>query len=214
MEMFLTLVSGIAWMIVYEECIRIGFKEKTYCMPFWALGLNFSWELINFVGEIMFKWHGPTTGMTLVQVAVNGFWACLDVVILYTYFKYGRKEWEDTPQERWFVPWSVLGLVCCFALQIVFIVEFGGELASEYSAFLQNLVMSILFIDMLWKRGSLEGQSVLLAVAKWLGTLAPTILMGVITYDALVLACGIFCSVFDLIYIGMLVQKKRAPAQS
>ena len=96
----------------------------------------------------------------------------------------------------------------------MFIVEFGGALVSEYSAFLQNLVMSILFIDMLWKRDSLEGQSVLLAVAKWLVTLAPTILMGVITYDALVLVCGIFCSVFDLIYIGMLVQKKRELSRS
>ena len=132
--------------------------------------------------------------------------------ILYTYFKFGKKEWKNKPQKHWFIPWSILGLVCCFTLQIVFIVEFGGEMASEYSAFLQNLLMSILFIDMLWKRGSLEGQSILLAVSKWLGTLAPTILMGILTYNALVLVCGIFCSLFDLLYIGMLIQKKRQMA--
>ena len=212
MDLFLTLVSGIAWMIVYEECIRLGFRDKTYAMPFFALGLNFSWELINFIGEILFKWHGETVGMTAVQVAVNGFWAVLDIVILVTYFKYGIREWYSSLDRKWFVPWSVLGLICCFALQIVFIVEFGGYLAAQYSAFLQNLAMSILFIDMYERRGSMKGQSVLLAISKWLGTLAPTILMGIITYDALVLVCGIFCSVFDIIYICILVGNKKQAA--
>ena len=46
METFLTILSGIGWIIVYEECIRLGFKQKTFAMPFFALGLNFAWELI------------------------------------------------------------------------------------------------------------------------------------------------------------------------
>ncbi|WP_439712170.1 hypothetical protein [Butyricicoccus sp.] len=209
MELFLTLLSGIGWMIVYEECIRLGFRDKTYSMPFYALGLNFSWELINFVGEIMFHWHGALEGMTLIQTAVNGFWAGLDVVILFTYVKFGRKKWEQHAPGNWFVPWTILGLICCFALQIIFIVQFGGVAAAEYSAFLQNLLMSILFIDMYWKRGSMEGQSILLAVAKWIGTLAPTILMGCISFHPYVLCCGIFCSVFDLIYIALLLRHHK-----
>lgn len=212
MELFLTLVSGIGWMIVYEECIRLGFRDRSYAMPFWALGLNFAWETINFVGELLFKWHGPTVGMTLVQTAVNGFWACLDVVILYTYLKFGKKEWSGKAEEKWFTPWTILGLICCFALQIVFIVEFGGVNAAKYSAFLQNLLMSVLFIDMYRKRGSMEGQSVLLAVSKWLGTLAPTIQNGILSYNALVLVTGIFCSVFDLIYIGFLLRHRKREA--
>lgn len=36
MTLFLTLVSGIAWTIVYIECIRLGFKEKAYSMPLFA----------------------------------------------------------------------------------------------------------------------------------------------------------------------------------
>lgn len=208
MDLFLTLLSGIGWMIVYEECIRLGFKDKTYSMPFFALGLNFAWESINFIGEIMFNWHGAMEGLTLAQTVVNGFWAGLDVIILYTYFKYGKKHWNKNTSEKWFVPWSVLGIVCCFALQIAFIIEFDGVLAAQYAAFLQNLLMSILFIDMHIKRGSMEGQSLLLAAAKWIGTLAPTILFGMINYNALVLVCGIFCSVFDLIYIGLLIREK------
>lgn len=209
MDMFLTILSGVSWMIVYEECIRLGFREKTYSMPFFALGLNFAWELIYFAGEFIFHWHGPMVGMDLVQAIVNGFWAGLDVIILYTYFKFGSKEWEKHAPKQWFIPWAVWGLVCCFALQIVFIVQFGGVRAAEYSAFLQNLLMSILFIDLFWKRGSMEGQSLLLATAKWIGTLAPTILMGWMSFNPYVLCCGIFCSVFDLIYIGMLIKHKK-----
>lgn len=82
-------------------------------------------------------------------------------------------------------------------------------MAAEYSAFLQNLLMSVLFITMFAKRGDLRGQSVLLVAAKWLGTLAPTILMGIISFNALVLVCGIFCSIFDIIYIVLLVQRKK-----
>lgn len=209
MNIFLTLLSGIGWMIVYEECIRLGFRDKTYSMPFFALGLNFAWEFLNFFGEIMFNWHGPMVGMTLIQTAVNGFWAGLDIIILITYFKYGKKEWPKNAKEIWFTPWSILGIICCFALQIVFIVEFDGVLAAQYSAFIQNLIMSILFIGLYIKRGSMEGQSLLLAVAKWIGTLAPTILFGFIEYNALVIVFGLFCSVFDLIYIWLLLQHKK-----
>lgn len=209
MDIFLTLLSGVGWMIVYEECIRLGFKQKTYAMPFFALGLNIAWESIYTVEDIFFGAHGELTGMTLAQAIVNAFWVCLDVAILVSYFLYGKKEWPATVNKNLFYPWAILGLVCCYALQFIFIAEFGAEMAAQYSAFLQNLLMSILFIVMYAKRGSMEGQSILLAVAKWIGTLAPTILMGIMTYNVIVLVTGIFCSVFDIIYIVLLVLEKR-----
>jgi hypothetical protein len=45
MEDFLTLVSGIAWTLVYIDAIRVGFKDKSYAMPLFALALNLGWEL-------------------------------------------------------------------------------------------------------------------------------------------------------------------------
>lgn len=210
MTFFLTLISGIGWMIVYEECIRLGFKEKTYAMPFWALGLNFAWELIYTVADILYEAHGPLIGMNLAQVVVNAIWVCMDLVILFTYFRYGKKEWADISSQKWFYPWSILGIVCCFMLQGVFIKEFGFIMAAQYSAFLQNLLMSVLFIHMHRIRRGRSGQSLLLAVSKWIGTLAPTILMGVIHYNAMVLVCGILCSVFDILYIAMLLLDKNS----
>nr|WP_200803587.1 hypothetical protein [Hespellia stercorisuis] len=196
-------------MIVYEECIRLGIKQKTYAMPFWALALNLTWEAIYSYSDIFLGAHGPLEGITIAQAVVNVFWVCLDCVILYTYFKYGKKEWPQKISGKLFVPWSLLVLVCSAVLQLAFIKEFGFFLAAEYSAFLQNLLMSVLFIHLFISRKSMEGQSLLLAVAKWIGTLAPTILMGVIQFNIVVLTVGLFCSVFDIIYIILLLKERK-----
>lgn len=210
METLLTLLSGIGWIIVYEECIRLGFKHKTYSMPLWALGLNFAWETIYSFSDIFLNAHGPLDDtMTLVQVIANVIWAFLDIIILYTYFKHGKKEITHPFEQKYFVPWTFLVVACCFILQIAFILEFDFVMAAQYSAFLQNLMMSVLFIQMYFKRNSLEGQSLLLAIAKWIGTLAPTLIMGVMTFNIVVLICGIFCSIFDLIYIYLIATHNK-----
>ena len=74
--------------------------------------------------------------------------------------------------------------------------------------------MSILFIGMFFKRGGSEGQSLSLAINKWIGTLAPTILYGILGEGGfphgsfLILISGMFCSVFDLIYIRLLTRSQ------
>jgi hypothetical protein len=44
MALFLTVLSGLAWTIVYAEGIRLGFRDRTYAIPLAALGLNFAWS--------------------------------------------------------------------------------------------------------------------------------------------------------------------------
>lgn len=99
-------------------------------MPFWALGLNFSWELLYTLSDIFLQAHGPLTGMTLVQTIANAAWVCLDVVILSTYFLYGKEEWSGVIAKKWFAPWSILGIICCFAQgnDLLISVECLGEL--------------------------------------------------------------------------------------
>jgi hypothetical protein len=224
-KIVLTIISGVCWTIVYIDGIRIGFRDKSYAIPFYALALNFAWELL-------YTYFGFRTNGVTVQNVFNAVWFCFDVGILYTYFKFGRKyfPWGSSnnpgkesgvkpPHSKWaFVAWSILGIITAFAVQYAFRREFGVSKAAAYSAFPQNLVMSILFIGMLAQRGSREGQSVTIAVNKWLGTLAPTILYGAIGEGGfprgsfLILTVGILCSVFDVIYIWLLAKTnaKRA----
>uniref|UniRef100_A0AAU2JS98 Uncharacterized protein n=1 Tax=Streptomyces sp. NBC_00049 TaxID=2903617 RepID=A0AAU2JS98_9ACTN len=200
MDLMLTLVSGLAWTIVYVEAIRVGLRDRTYAMPVAALALNFAWESIYAVRDVM-------TGLS-AQGVVNVVWAVADVVIVSTYLRFGRAELPRFVTRPMFAAWSVLIFGTGFAVQGLFLAHFGAHDATRYSAFLQNLLMSGLFIGLFAARQGPRGQSLTIAVAKWLGTLAPTVLFGVIEDAPFILGLGILCSVFDLAYIGLLLQAR------
>jgi hypothetical protein len=202
--LLLTALSGLAWTIVYIESIRVGFRQKTYAMPIAALGLNIAWEWTYAVRDL-------SSDAGQLQAWVNLIWALADVVILFTFFRYGPSEFPRFVSRRLFVTAGVVVIVTSFLVQWLFIAEFGtaGNKAAQYSAFLQNLFMSGLFIAMFVARRGPRGQSMIIAVAKWIGTLAPTILFGFIDGSAFVIGIGLLCSVFDLAYVGLLVWAKR-----
>ena len=224
-KLILTIISGVCWTIVYIDGIRIGFRDKSYAIPFYALALNLAWEAL-------YTYHGFRINGVDTQNIFNAAWLTFDLGILYTYFKFGRKHFPATgsPAKRElryesgagpnskgaFIGWSVLGLLTAFAIQYAVIREFGVAKGAAYAAFPQNLMMSILFIAMFARRGSREGQSLLIAVSKWVGTLAPTILFGVIGQGGfprgsfLILTIGLFCSIFDVIYIWLVAKAKPA----
>ena len=196
MILFLTIVSGVAWTVVYAEAIRLGFRERTYAIPAAALALNFAWEAIYAARSV-------ATGIS-AQGVFNIVWGLADVLIVYTFLRFGRAELPPRVTRPLFLVWTVLLAITSFAVQLLFVAEFGWDDASKYAAFLQNLLMSGLFIAMFVSRGSGRGQSLVIAVAKWVGTLAPTILYGGYGNSALILGLGALCSLFDLAYIALL----------
>lgn len=198
MDLFLTLISGVAWTVVYVEAIRVGLRDRTYAMPVAALALNFAWESTYAVREF-------TVGVS-AQGIVNVVWALADIVIVYSYLRYGRAELPGFVTRPLFAFWSVLLFASAFAVQWLFLAHFGHHDSSRYAAFLQNLLMSGLFIAFYASRRGPLGQSLVIAVAKWLGTLAPTILFGVIEDAPFILGLGLLCSVFDLAYIALLAR--------
>ena len=203
MDPFLTAISGLAWTIVYINSIWIGFRHKTYAIPMAALALNFAWESTYAV-------HDLTASVSL-QGLVDLVWALADAAIVYTFFAFGRAEFPRFVTRPMFTAWGVLVFGASYAVQWLFIAQFGVSDAARYSAFLQNLLMSGLFIAMLVARRGLRGQTLTIAIAKWLGTLAPTILIGVLGNSPFILGIGIMCSVFDVAYIGLVVWVKTHP---
>jgi hypothetical protein len=204
--LLLTALSGIAWTIVYIDSIRVGFKQKTYAMPIAALGLNIAWEWTYAVRDL-------TGGDPQLQAWVNLIWALADVAILTTFFRYGRSEFPGFVSRPLFVTGGIVIIMTSFLIQWLFIAEFPlGMKAAEYSAFLQNLLMSGLFIAMFVARRGPRGQTLLIAIAKWIGTLAPTILLGFIPGALFIIGVGLLCSVFDLAYIALLIWAKRDPS--
>lgn len=203
MDFALTALSGVAWTIVYIEAIRLGFAQKTYAMPIAALGLNIAWEWL-------YAFHGFATAPGALQTWVNLVWGLGDCVILFTYFRFGRREFPQLTERlgSWaYIAWGIAMVVTAAIVQWLFTVQFGfdGSRAAAYSAFLQNLLMSGLFIGMFVARGGSRGQSLVIAFAKWIGTLAPTIQLGWVDGAwPFVVGIGLLCSAFDLTYIALL----------
>lgn len=91
--------------------------------------------------------------------------------------------------------------------------EFSGYLGAQHAAFVQNLMMSVLFIQMLKKRNSTEGQSIVIAPAQMIGTLAPTAMVFLADSSNLIVTLGLVIAVFDIIYIYLLaMERKKSPA--
>ena len=204
----LIIISGVCWSAVYVDSIRTGFKQKTYCMPLFALGLNIAWEGIYAYTDLFIR------GDIGAQAIANTAWFLLDIFIVVSYLKFGKEEMEGELGKKFFLPWTVLVLASCFALQILFMVEFGDVEGEKYSAFLQNIAMSIAYLYMLNRRKSSKGQTMLIAVCKCIGTLTPTI-FGTIEGNTFILVTGVICFIFDLIYIFFLhhvMQKEKAAA--
>jgi hypothetical protein len=201
MILFLTILSGMAWTVVYAEAIRLGFRQRTYAIPAAALALNFAWEAI-------YASRSVATGIS-AQGVFNIVWGLADILIVYTFLRFGRAELPSWVTRRLFLAWAALLGGTSFAVQLLFVAEFGWDDATKYAAFLQNLLMSGLFIAMFVSRGSARGQSPVIAVAKWIGTLAPTIVYGGYGNSPLILGVGALCSVFDLTYIALLWRVRR-----
>lgn len=201
----LILLSGIAWTTVYAEAIRLGFRQRTYAIPAAALALNIAWEWQYAVIAL--------SGTPGLQGYVNLLWGVADLVIVYTFLRFGYAEFSARLSRGEFFAGSAGLLAAAVTVQLLFLAEFGDRQGAIYSAFLQNLLMSGLFIAMFLARGGSRGQSLTIAVAKWIGTLAPTIQWGLLSFSPFVLGVGLACSVIDLAYIGLVLRdRRRGPA--
>ncbi len=210
-KLILVVLSGLAWTLVYIGVIHRGRKDHVHGMPLFALGLNFAWEsLYSIDGFFIHK-----ANMIMAQNVANAVWCLFDIIILIQFFKYGKEDLpgsDDPKVTKWFIPYALLALAACYAAQFAFYLHVpDGVLASQYSAFAQNAIMSVAFLTMFMRRHDAKGQSLTIAIAKWIGTLAPTILGAFIEGPNIyILLTGIICFVYDLIYIVVLaVEKKR-----
>ena len=198
----LLLSSGIFWTITYLLIIIQGYRDQTYGMPVAALCANLSWEFI-------FSFIYPSR---LSQRLINFIWLGLDLIIFSQLLSYGSREFPYLIKAQFYLI-VVLGLVTSFGT-ILFICQEFKDFGGVYAAFGQNLMMSILFIGMLFHRGSLRGQSRAIALFKLLGTgcasLAFNWLYGITGRSSVLLPFFyIAIWIYDFIYLVMLYWQRR-----
>ncbi len=203
-SIFIT-ICGIGWIIAYIEALRVGFRDKSYGIPFITLALNFTWEAYyTYQGYLFFGSH--------VSTYVNCIWVLIDIGILYTYFKYGNQEVKATKST--FYTQAVVFILACLVIQHLAFEQLGVVNGALYLGYLINFLMSFLFIRMFFRRPDLRGQSLLIAIPKCIGTFSTTILFGIIGSKTAggvhepILYIGLIIFVTDLVYITLVARKK------
>lgn len=194
---------SIGWIVAYIDAIRIGFKEKTYCIPFVAIALNITWETIGAAWYIK-------TGTLNYYSLTYAVWGIIDILIVTTYFKFGYAEFYRMfgKSKKTFVLWSLLFILCAGAWQLFYSKSYDTWLVD--TAFNQTFMMSTMFIYMHWVRRSSKGQSMLIAIAKCIGTLGPTLQGYVTMHDSFMAGIGTVCFILDIAYIILLYRTIRA----
>ena len=198
-EFLLQILSGVFWTVTYIDCIRVGIKHKLCAMPTFALMLNLGWEGVQTIGEFAYHAHGEDS----LQGYADLCWLFFDVGILITFFLYGRKEFSFFDNRKMFYWWFLLCFLCSTSVQICVVLQYGFVDGAVLTAFPQNLLMSVQFVDLIMKRQCKKGSSYIIAFCKWLGTLFPTIVFGIMRENWMCLATGGFAGVFDIIYLIM-----------
>ena len=151
----------IFWVIAYFGIIWRGFKDRAFGMPVAALAANLSWEA-------MYSFAIDPLGDYLHILSIPCFF--IDLVIAWQCLTWGDKDFTEPFIKRNF-KFIVFGAIAiAYPVLYYSFYEFHDPLG-EYTGFGINLMMSILFVAMLLRRGSATGQSMYIAVSKWLGTL-------------------------------------------
>ncbi|ASK28852.1 hypothetical protein CEY12_01450 [Chryseobacterium sp. T16E-39] len=173
-ELVATSASGLAWTVVYIALIYRGIKDKSYGMPLVPLALNFAWE---FVFSIVY----PPAVTGIAGIVVNAVWMICDIGIITTYFLYSYRYFQrqySISKREWMV-YSIAAFLVSFGIMLTggpffgqFIPYFKHDIfqGAIFIAYLQNLIISVCFLLMIWERKSSEGQSMTIGVFKCIGT--------------------------------------------
>ncbi|MEV5573249.1 hypothetical protein AB0L06_24665 [Spirillospora sp. NPDC052269] len=151
----LLLASGGFWTVAYVLVAWRNARDRTYGMPLAALVANSSWELL-FLGGYPHGLRAGIIGMFL-----------LDMVLLAQTLRYGPREFPRLPA------WLFYAIVAAsYAVAIPLVHTLNRALDDPYgiyATFLANLMMSAMFLAMLYARQDGRGQSMPIAIAKFLG---------------------------------------------
>ena len=189
MNIALDATNGICWSVVYVTAITLGFRHRTWYLPKVAICQNFVWELLVVINRLQNGFFGFAFFVQLV-------WLLLDVGVLITWIKYDKA--TNFPQ-------NIVILLLVFAILYTLAYNAGKW---EFAAFLINLIMSMGFVLREHRNGNCP-DSAIIAVMKLLGTLAATILCGLLNRSPLILWLGGLCFLADSYYVGILFIKRR-----
>lgn len=159
-------LSSLSWTVAYALILRRGARDRLPGMPLTALAANLTWEITFLVVTVR---HGAFDA----RLAMLLPWTLLDLGIAAQWVRYGARDATHPLQDpllRRFQPAALLAVLVLVAAVLLAILHEFDDAIGWYTAFGQNLMMSVLFVHLLLRRGHRGGQSMGIGVAKLLGT--------------------------------------------
>jgi hypothetical protein len=196
-QLFFYLGGFLLWGIGYALVIRRIVKTRFVEVPVFAVCGNITWE---FLWGFYFE-----SDMGLLLVWFYRLGALLDVGILISVFLYGRKQLISPAVSKHFVP-MVIGALAIWTLLYLAFQKQGYDLPlGSNSAYLVNLVMSILYILLALNLKNPHLLSIPIGWLKGVGTGMVTVFVYLAYPDNLfVQVISVIVGVLDIIYMALL----------
>jgi hypothetical protein len=192
---------NIYWYITYFLAIRRGFIDKTWGIPMMSLTLNLAWDIS---GSFLFP--SPFAQ----KVANTGFMLC-NLFITYQMFRFWRSDFKNLKTWEFFLFWF-LAQVASFGIIIVARGEMNDPLLVEVG-YVDNFINSALFIAMLYRRENLLGQSIYIAISKFIGTSSVSIMWFIYKWPGTTEATMLFfiagIAILDIAYILLYYRRAK-----
>lgn len=195
------MLSLALWTIAYILIIRRGHLDRTYGMPFVALCPNLAYEL--------------TYGLIEPNVPplhiINIVWFVVDLAIAAQYLRHGRRELPALIPGWLFVPRFLVITALWVAAAVALTRDLGLQVGNSYLGWGCQCILSGAYLSMLVARPGVEGQSIYIALARLLGSLA-VIPAQEIEAPGLRVIWTMYAAfiIFDLTYIALYLKRCRA----
>lgn len=199
------IAGNICWGYVYFEILRLCQRNKTCCIPPFALALNIAWEAI-YVFE--FGRH------LQIESFIYGILLVFSILLAINYFKYEKYRFPAKIQNQFTIISAAL-FAAAFFIMLAFYFQFKTHPAFLYSISLRYSLVSILFLHMFYTTDGTHHQQIRIAIAKCIGTLVLSIQYGYIEMtNPFVLICAAVSFIADVWYTIALIISKKATMHS
>ncbi len=172
----LLILGNLLWVVAYVLIIRAGFRDRAYGVPLVAICLNITWEAFFFFScPTVPRCADPASVQCLCSPPdatgriILTLWVALDSIILFQVLRFGRR-WQNTEQLRRHFSGIVLVLLGMGLLWHRSFVTFYEDQNGIEDAWIINLLMSMLFVVVLFLRPGAQALSLPAAWAKMLGS--------------------------------------------
>ena len=201
-QMVLFAGGCLMWVVAYGILIHTTVKHKYMEMAAFAAASNFAWE-------ILWSWAFQTdTGQFMVWT--YRAWFFLDIYIFYLLLKYGHKQINNPYLRKHFKVWCSASLAGCIIVYYYFIKQGYDMPIGANSAYICQIILSIMCLSLLLNAKTLKGFSFHFAWLRGGGTAANTVFM-IMHYpdNHFVHTLGVMAFIIDVWFLIIFKQKEN-----